>query len=41
LITFHQWAHLFKSAYKAKGLKAKCKAVLGYPTSRVKDKAAS
>lgn len=36
-ITFHQWAHLLKSAYKAKGLKAKCKVVFGYPTSSVKD----
>ncbi|ODS13226.1 sterol desaturase family protein [Pseudoalteromonas tetraodonis] len=38
LITFHQWAHLFKSAYKAKGLKAKCKVLFGYPTSSIKIK---
>lgn len=32
-ITFHQWQHLFKSTYRANGLKAKLKVVFGYPTS--------
>ncbi|MCW1719501.1 sterol desaturase family protein [Pseudoalteromonas sp. A3] len=38
IITFHQWAHLLKSTYTAKGLKAKCKVLFGYPTSSVKVK---
>ena len=32
-ITFHQWQYLFKSTYRANGLKAKLKVVFGYPTS--------
>jgi sterol desaturase/sphingolipid hydroxylase (fatty acid hydroxylase superfamily) len=38
IITFHQWAHLLKSTYTAKGLKAKCKVLFGYPTSSFKVK---
>lgn len=38
IITFHQWAHLLKSTYTAKGLKAKYKVLFGYPTSSVKVK---
>ncbi|MCR2157791.1 hypothetical protein NSX53_23650, partial [Salmonella enterica] len=32
-ITFHQWAYLVKSAFKAKGVTAKLKVIFGYPTS--------
>ena len=38
IITFHQWAHLLKSTYTAKGLKAKCEVLFGYPTSSIKIK---
>ena len=34
-ITFHQWIHLLKSAFGAKGLKAKLKVLFSYPTSSV------
>jgi sterol desaturase/sphingolipid hydroxylase (fatty acid hydroxylase superfamily) len=37
-ITFHQWIYLIKSIPKAKGIKAKCNVLFGYPTSDVKNK---
>jgi len=35
-ISFHQWTHMFKTAYKAQGIKAKWQALFAYPTSTVK-----
>jgi len=37
-ISFHQWHHMFKSAVKAKGVKAKLKVLFAYPTSSVPTK---
>lgn len=34
-ISFHQWIHMFKEAKRAKGWRAKRKALFGYPTSSV------
>jgi sterol desaturase/sphingolipid hydroxylase (fatty acid hydroxylase superfamily) len=34
-INFHQWIYLIKGVFNAKGLRAKSKIVLGYPTSSV------
>ena len=34
-ISFHQWAHMFKEVKRAKGGRAKIKALFGYPTSSV------
>ncbi|WP_299082223.1 sterol desaturase family protein [uncultured Paraglaciecola sp.] len=35
-ITFHQWAHLMKSTFSAKGFRAKAKVLFSYPTSSLK-----
>jgi len=32
-ISFHQWVHLFKTTKRARGWRAKIKALFGYPTS--------
>ncbi len=34
-ISFHQWSHMFKTAFKAKGLKKKFAVIFSYPTSSV------
>ena len=34
-INFHQWIHMFKLAFKTKGLKAKYQVLFAYPTSSV------
>ena len=34
-ITFHQWIYMAKTAYRAKGIKAKWRALFAYPTSSV------
>ena len=36
-ITFHQWWHLIKQTYTAKGFKAKLSILFGYPTSSQKN----
>lgn len=36
-ISFHQWTHMFKTAYKAQGIKAKWQVLFAYPTSTVEN----
>jgi len=35
IISFHQWSHLFKTAFHARGVKAKARVLFTYPTSSV------
>ena len=36
-ISFHQWTYMFKTAYKAQGIKAKWQVLFAYPTSTVEN----
>jgi hypothetical protein len=36
-ISFHQWAYMFRTAYKAQGIKAKWQVLFAYPTSTVEN----